>query len=86
MNAGRAFCIEGSVTGSTSQFQTNKTILNNQITGIWQGRCTDNGSNVICGGSVNAQIYNSGSSSVADVSSGYCYVANNTGTSKCMVW
>ena len=35
-NAGTAFCIEGDVDGSL--YQTNETFLNNQTTGLWEGR------------------------------------------------
>ena len=71
VNAGTAFCVEGSTDGSTST--ANSTLLNDLTTGIWQGRCTvDVGSNVNCDGSVNAVANTNG---YVRVGAGGCYVS-----------
>ena len=64
VNAGTAFCVEGSTDGST--YSATNTFLNDSTTGIWQGRCDVNGSGVYCNGSVNAYAFSNGSVGVED--------------------
>ena len=58
VNAGTAFCIEGSTDGSS--YSANSTLLSDSTTGIWQGRCGVAGSRVRCNGSVNVIAYSNG--------------------------
>ena len=82
VNAGTAFCVEGSTDGST--YSATNTFLNDSTTGIWQGRCGDYGSNVNCNGSVNADAHSYGDVDVEDDGGG-CYV-NSVGDARCRLW
>ena len=91
-NNGVAFCVEGALSDSkggnsetrAAVYNANSTLLNDSITGLWQGGCAAVGSDVNCDGSVDAGAYSDGLAGV-EGDDGGCTVGSD-GVAYCGGW